>query len=174
MRAIHLLPVGDTDRRLVDQLARALHETLRMPVRVASATVPLEQFFDPARGQYNSTAILLHLKGRLTTGVDKYLVVVQEDLFMPILTYVFGEAELGGNLAVASYHRLQNEVYGLPPNPSLLLERLTKEALHELGHTFGLVHCHSLQCVMHTSMGVEEVDLKGGDFCNECRATIEL
>jgi archaemetzincin len=98
--------------------------------------------------------------------------VLEEDLFIPILTFVFGEAELGGSVAVMSYHRLQNELYGLPPDRDLLAARTAKEALHELGHAYGLVHCPDIDCVMHTSTDVEAVDLKGTDFCSTCRGTL--
>jgi len=50
----------------------------------------------------------------------------------------------------------------------LLHERLLKEALHELGHTFGLRHCVDYTCVMSSSNGVERIDLKRAEFCPNC------
>ena len=90
----------------------------------------------------------------------------------PVLTYVFGEAQLGGRAAVVSLHRLDDELYGLPPNPKRLFQRLVKEAVHELGHTFDLVHCHEDGCVMASSTYVEEIDLKSERFCASCRASV--
>jgi len=84
------------------------------------------------------------------------------------LTYVFGEAELDGRAAVVSAFRLDNELYGMPPDPDLLFERLVKESLHELGHTFGLMHCHRTDCVMSSSTYVEHIDLKNDRFCDRC------
>jgi archaemetzincin len=101
--------------------------------------------------------------------VAKVLAVASLDLFIPILTYVFGEAELGGRVSLVSYHRLAPERYGLPRNRPLLLDRTWKEAVHELGHAFGLIHCPIQQCVMHSSSYVEDIDLKGGHFCTSCR-----
>ena len=79
------------------------------------------------------------------------------------------QAQLGGSVSVVSSHRLDNAVYGLPYSESLLVGRLDKEATHELGHTFGLAHCAELECVMHSSTYVEEIDLKGADFCRDCK-----
>ena len=33
-------------------------------------------------------------------------------------------------------------MYGLKKNEALLLSRAIKEVIHELGHNFGLIHCH--------------------------------
>ena len=168
MNLIRLLPLGDADPRIVEGLRSPLHETFRIPVEVTHATIDVERFYSKARGQYNSTSILCHLRDE--QGESKVLAVLSGDLFIPILTFVFGEAELGGNAAVISYHRLQNERYGLPANPDLLMDRVCKEAVHELGHAYGLKHCALRGCVMHASTYVEDIDLKGRGFCEGCLA----
>ena len=88
--------------------------------------------------------------------------------FIPILTFVFGEARLNGRCAVVSSYRLDNRFYGLPNNPALMEARLLKEAIHELGHTYGLLHCHNPGCVMKSSTYVEEIDFKSSRFCGTC------
>ncbi|MGA2599921.1 MAG: hypothetical protein ABSH09_23365 [Bryobacteraceae bacterium] len=93
--------------------------------------------------------------------------VASVDLFVPVLTFVFGEAQLEGNCAVVSHYRLAE-----PGRPELLMERLTKEAAHELGHTFGLRHCHDWNCVMSSSHAVERLDVKSADFCARCRKAV--
>ena len=174
MKPIVLVPLGDADRTLVSDLRDALEQKLVAPVEVREAALDLERFYSTERVQYNSSEIIQALQRfspPLTDGKhSKVLAVVREDLFIPILTYVFGEAELDGEFAVVSYHRLQNAAYGLPPNPALEFDRLLKEALHEVGHTLGLIHCTSLDCVMHTSTYVEDIDLKQASFCPSCTA----
>jgi archaemetzincin len=130
---ILLLPLGNVDLNLVEALRFPLKDAFGLPVKTAESTIHLERFYDANRGQYNSTEILLYLKDhylRESNTCDKILALLSEDLFIPILTFVFGEAELGGSVAVASYHRLQSERYGLPPDHDLLVDRLRKEALH--------------------------------------------
>ena len=176
MTTIGILALGNADRTLVEGLIDPLKKTFGIPVEMRYTAVPVESFYDRTRSQYNSTAILQWLHRRYggeafeqsSARSHKTLAVIGYDLFIPILTFVFGEAELGGTSAVVSYNRLQNERYGLPPNKHLLLDRLRKEAVHELGHAFGLVHCHTHECVMHTSTYVEDIDLKSDRFCEEC------
>ncbi len=102
----------------------------------------------------------------------RVLGVTASDLYVPVLTFVFGEAQLDGNCAVVSTARLKDEFYGLPPRPDLLRERLLKEAAHELGHTFGLRHCADWRCVMTSSHAVERLDVKGAEFCRACKKPI--
>jgi archaemetzincin len=132
----------------------------------------IEDCLDVTRGQYDSRMVLERLISHAEVPGDKILGVTNVDLFIPILTFVFGEAQLGGSVSVVSSHRLDNAVYGLPYSESLLVERLDKEATHELGHTFGLAHCAELECVMHSSTYVEEIDLKGADFCRDCKVRL--
>jgi archaemetzincin len=125
--------------------------------------------FDPRRKQHASKAILSWL---LEQGPPdgKVLGVTDRDLFIPILTYVFGEAQLGGRAAVVSIARLVEDVELV--GAQVLVERLAKEAVHEIGHTFGLVHCDARGCVMGRSPAVREVDVKSAELCAECRARL--
>ena len=95
------------------------------------------------------------------------------DLYVPVLTFVFGEAQLEGRAAVVSSYRLRDELYGLPKNPERLKERLEKEAIHELAHTFGLIHCREPECVMHSYTYAEEIDFKSKNFCKACSTQLE-
>ncbi len=128
--------------------------------------------YEAGRNQYYSTRILKEILREVPADGYKLLGVTEKDLCIPILTYVFGEAQLGGTAAVVSLARLRQEFYGVAPEKALLLERLRKEAFHELGHTFGLIHCTSRECVMYLSNTVVNVDSKGHDFCRHCRVTI--
>jgi archaemetzincin len=121
-----------------------------------------------SRGQFDSSEILHRMRGMARADARCLLGVTSLDLFIPILTFVFGEAELNGGCAIVSTHRLRQSFYGLPDDPVLERQRLLKEAVHELGHTFGLSHCEDYRCVMAPSHSVEWIDLKGAQFCREC------
>jgi len=92
------------------------------------------------------------------------------DLYVPVLTFVFGEAQLGGSCALVSAHRLRNEYYGVPGDEELLVARLLKETLHEFGHTQGLRHCADWRCVMSSAHSVERIDLRAAVYCRDCAA----
>jgi archaemetzincin len=93
--------------------------------------------------------------------------VTDMDLFIPVLTFVFGEAQLGGRAAVVSTARLMPDG-GMMLNGRLLVARLAKEAVHELGHSFGLTHCDESHCVMSRSTSLIDVDTKNGGLCHDC------
>jgi archaemetzincin len=165
-----IVPIGPVDSTYLDFLALVLPETIGIPFRQAERALPVDHAYDAVRRQWNAARILGGLDAmEEARGARFVLGVAEVDLFIPILTFVFGLAHLGARCALVSLHRLRMEFYGLPPDPELLLARLEKEAVHEIGHTLRLTHCPDYGCVMHYSNAVEEVDLKGAGFCPECR-----
>jgi archaemetzincin len=164
---IAIVPLGMTPNDMLQQLEQTIAQNFNVRTQM---TPPLELSFafDSSRNQYNSTSILTRLLENPPEGVFKILGVTHVDLFIPILTFVFGEAQLNGLAAVVSMHRMRNELYGLPRDEKVLQSRLIKEAIHELGHTFGLYHCRDDACVMHASTYTEEIDLKSDSFCASC------
>jgi archaemetzincin len=132
----------------------------------------LDFAYDAARGQYGSIPALQWLVGQCPADAAKLLAVTERDLFIPVLTFVYGHAQLGGRVALVSLARLRQEFYGLPANRPALLERAVKEALHEGGHLFGLAHCEERECVMSLATNVRQIDLKGMAFCARCAARL--
>jgi archaemetzincin len=169
--AIHLQPVGDgVELEFLDELAAVLARVFGISCRVREEPLDPGVAFEPARGQFHSTVILRQLAATAVGPEEvRVLGVTEMDLFVPVLTFVFGEAQLDGPCALVSLHRLREEFYGLPGNAELLRERAVKEAVHELGHTFGLRHCRDWSCVMASTHAVERLDLKAADFCAACR-----
>ena len=181
MKGIDIQPLGGADSDVLQSVCAALEKTFGVTVNVREQVVSIDQFYDDRRGQYNSTGILNHLnhlassrhRGTSPNAHHHVVGVTPHDLFIQILTYVFGEAALGGRVAVVSYHRFRNELYGLPPDRSLVLERVRKVAIHEVGHSLGLTHCSMPSCVMHAASYVEDLDLKGADFCPLCQSLLD-
>ena len=174
MKAIHLLAVEsppDSAASALAELAAQLARIFGVPCLVRPDPLEARFAFDPARRQYHSTAILQRLEPLADDDV-RLLGVTALDLFVPVLTFVFGEAQLEGRCALVSLCRLREEFYGLPPRDDLLKERLLKEAVHELGHTFGLRHCDDWNCVMASTHAVERLDVKSAAFCPGCRRAL--
>ncbi|MBZ5545829.1 MAG: archaemetzincin family Zn-dependent metalloprotease [Acidobacteriia bacterium] len=171
MRIVSLVPVGEVARSHLELLAEGLTPLLHVACTISTQRLDLDLAYDSLRGQYHSTAILKRLRKLPTAESWRVLGVTDADLFIPILTFVFGEAQLGpanATTAVVSMYRLRQEFYGMPPDPEMLAARLLKESLHELGHTFGLRHCADYRCVMSSSPAVENIDLKLPQFCPSC------
>lgn len=169
MGVLHIVPIycGDSSG-LLEPLAAKLSAMFALRVDQHAPSFDPEIAFDAARGQYNSRVLLAQLLQHHAAGATRVLGVTGVDLFIPVLTYVFGEAQLDGPAAVVSTFRLDNQIYGLPPDRNRLAERLVKEAVHELGHTYNLLHCHQHPCVMMSSTYVENIDLKADRFCEGC------
>jgi archaemetzincin len=173
MTEIQIVPVGSVDPNILDYLSVAVSESMNARCTVSGITVDPSDTFDTTRRQYNSTRILSGLLDAVPDGNGKLLGVADVDLFIPILTFVFGEAQLDNRAALTSVHRLRQSFYGLPEDERLFFERCEKESLHELGHAFGMVHCRDWGCIMHFSNSIEQVDLRGNAFCQRCEAILK-
>lgn len=173
MKAIRVVPIGAVDRHLLESLPAGLARAFRTKCRTDSVSLDPSPAYHPERAQYHSTTLLQQLQRRGVNG-ELLVGVTNVDLYIPILTFVFGEAQVGGPCAVVSYHRLQQQFYGLDPDENLLLERLVKEAIHEVGHILGLPHCDDYECAMAASHAVEWLDLKTRALCSSCRTTARV
>jgi len=172
MRVLQLLPIGDFDARLLLDLGPAMAEAFHVPCEIAAGTLDPECAYHGERQQYHSSEILQAMQSHVTDESWRVLGVTTVDLYIPILTFVFGEAQIGGPCGLVSAHRLYQEFYGLPPDAERLRQRLLKEAVHEIGHTLALTHCDDYQCAMAPSHAVEWIDLKDVTLCQNCRAKV--
>ena len=165
---IYVLPFGKLPEALLETLSEALETTFQKENLVfADAPLPLDAY-SRERQQCNSTAILAKTARMDFDGMA--LGVIEADLFASALNFVFGEADPVEGMAVISLSRLKEEFYGREPEWKLLLSRAQKEALHEVGHLYGLSHCQDRRCVMFFSDTLEETDNKSARFCPECAA----
>jgi archaemetzincin len=171
MRAWYLALLGETEPAAADAVEDALSSHFLAPVRRLRLPEP-EFAFDAGRGQYGSIPMLQELLARRPDDAWKVLGLTGKDLFIPMLTFVFGQAQLNGGTALVSLARLRQEFYSLPPDPGLLVLRARKEALHEAGHLIGLVHCQDMRCAMSLSTGIRHLDGKGASYCEKCAAAI--
>ena len=172
MSYIDIVPIGEVDEALLLFLRKSISQTFQIQSRIRNGRFDVSLVYDPARNQYNSTGLLLQLISDPSPETSRILGVTELDLFIPIFTFLFGEAQLNGVGALVSTHRLHNQFYGIPEDKDLLKNRLLKEGIHELGHTFGLIHCFTVKCVMKSSTYVEEIDQKSINFCGLCQQKI--
>jgi len=167
---IHLVPIGVVSRSMLDSLAASLKEVYRIPAVIHEPVSLPASSYDSGRGQYSSSQILRSLARfkETLTQVERVLGIVGVDLYVADLNFVFGEADPREGVAVISLWRLRPEYTGLPPNKALYHQRVLKEAVHELGHTYGLGHCPDPACVMQFSNSLEDTDKKTASFCAIC------
>ena len=176
MKKLQLLPVGNYDARLLEWLRQALYDKFRVPAEILGPALDPAFALHAERQQYHSSEILAAMQHRIKGDTWRLLGITERDLYIPILTFVFGEAQMGGAGAIVSYHRLTQEFYGLPADVDLLANRLLIESVHELGHTLRLTHCADFRCAMAPSHAVEWIDIKDSGFCEDClvKATLAV
>lgn len=162
----------DADTALLDRVGREVDRVFGFQTEVVTLLEERDLHFDEVRMQYHSTPILEKLSALAPPKAIKVLAITKVDLFIPILTHVYGEAQLGGKACMISIHRLKE---GLPSR--LITEtyhhRIVKEAIHELGHTFKLRHCRDQTCIMHYCHSVKDVDRKSDQLCRYCKILLD-
>jgi archaemetzincin len=169
---ISLVPFGKVTPAVLTELQERLYEVFSAEVTVTSSISIPDWTYDPLRGQYDAGSLLQTLpEGRVH---DQVLGIVEQDLFMPRLNFVFGVADPHGRRAIIALARLHQGFYGLAPDLNLFLLRATKETVHELGHAWGLEHCPDPHCVMYFSNTMGDTDHKRYQFCPRCRAMLTL
>jgi archaemetzincin len=166
---IVLKPIGSIDNYMLEELKEKLNQTFGCPIEIIPAVINLEQAYNSKRGQYLSSKLLTRLKKTGAAKDEKVLGIVDIDLYAPGLNFIFGQADIISGIAIISLCRLRSEYYESPADEALLLDRALKEAVHELGHTFGLEHCKNIRCVMHFSNTLADTDWKQAVFCSQCR-----
>jgi len=169
LQYITLISFGYFDADVLRNVADVVKKEFLLNVNIKEGHLDLSEFYDPTRRQYNGVKLIHIVEDAYSSDFSKTIGLFNVDLFIPILTFIFGQAFLNGRSGIASNYRLSNERYGIKLDEKLVLERFIKEVIHELGHTFGLIHCHIPTCVMRSSTYVEDIDQKSMHLCLNCR-----
>jgi len=169
---ILITTIGSIPKHQLLAVAESVRDQFGIHTQTQETLQDIEFALDTERDQYNSTCILETLQDFVQDPAHKIVALVQEDLFIPILTHVYGEAQLGGKACIVSSHRLKEDLKTVSIQQELTL-RLIKEVYHELGHTFGLLHCKDSSCIMHYCRSIRDVDRKSENFCRYCGILLE-
>jgi len=173
MNLVRLLPVGEVEDSLLEYLRAGIPRILPVRCEISADKLDPAPSYHAERQQHHSSEILQRVHSHARPQDWRLLAVASVDLYIPILKYVFGEAQMGGPCALVSYHRLRQEFYGLDRDHDLLCQRILKECIHELGHTFDLHHCQDYRCAMASAHAVEWIDLREPTLCDSCHAKVE-
>jgi archaemetzincin len=165
--AIDLVPVGELSKSTLEALASRLSQKVALACHVGPGLGPPLPTIR-ARDQLDANALLEALEARARD--NRVLVgVAEQDIAIPVFTFVFGLARQGGRACVVSLARAEPSFYGLPADPVLRDERIVAEIRHELGHLATLEHCPDRGCLMSFAGSIERADARGTEFCVSCR-----
>ncbi len=169
---ITIQPYHPEDNFDKETLTKRLEDIFYLPVKwLPPAELP-QIAYNPARNQFLGDYFLRELVN-VKDNKEIALGIVSVDLYEPELNFVFGVASAVTKTAVISTYRLHNTFYGLPENKQIFIDRITKEAVHEIGHTLGLGHCPDPECVMHFSNSIVDTDRKSYLFCSSCYQKVQ-
>lgn len=169
MSGVLIVTWGDCSREFTQEAQASVAEELGAPVSIADTRFDPGFAFDAKRNQHNSGLLLRHLVEWRPAGAHRLLGLIESDLFIPMLSFVYGQAQLGGPCALVAGARLRQEFYRMPSDANLFRRRARKEVLHEIGHTLTLVHCEDPRCVMSLATSLPHVDRKSESYCPSCR-----
>jgi archaemetzincin len=179
---IEIIPIGFIESDVIEHLQKIIQERFEVKPSIANKYALPVGAYNNLRQQYNSQDILveinnLHGNGHTAKSSSlrktiaenrKVLAVIDHDIYADGLNYVFGQAILNGSCALISLSRLRSGAENVTDFRSLFLSRVEKEAVHELGHVFGLRHCPDSTCVMYLSGNIDDTDEKSSKFCSRC------
>lgn len=169
---IELIPIGDVDAKLMRDICGGIKNVFPH-CKLADESLPTpQQAYHPSRDQFDSMPFLESLMSYAQYKDIKILGITPVDIYTGDMNFIFGHADLGGRVCLISLHRLDPEYYGDFYDYQLFLDRCIKEAVHELGHSFGLRHCRDKNCVMVFSNNIVEVDKKSVRFCRRCNGLL--
>ena len=168
MEIIYLISIGEVKQDLIFYLSKQIEEVSPFLVRIGKPLPYPGYAYNMKRDQYELDVILKEPQKINIEEAEKILGIVDLDLYTPELNFVFGQAVIGGKTALIALTRLKQQFYGLPEDKKLYYSRAVKEAIHELGHTFGLGHCRNPRCVMHFSNSLADTDYKDKKPCENC------
>ncbi|MGP8079270.1 MAG: archaemetzincin family Zn-dependent metalloprotease [Dehalococcoidales bacterium] len=173
MTKIILVILSQIDFRYIELLSQGLEKTFCRRIEVIHRFTSLNYAYDTTRKQYKSPLLLSYLRRIKKEPDDKIMAITDMDLYSPGYDFVYGEADIHAGVATLSINRLLSDDRGISPDFSLAAERIIREAIHEIGHLFGLSHCQNQKCVMRTCTCLSEVDEARGRLCSECYKKLE-
>lgn len=172
-KKILLIPFNGIDKEVLEKISAYLSKSFKKDVVIGEKSSLSAGSYNSSRKQFHSSKLLDDLVSKKSKGYGKILGIADVDLYVPRLNFVFGEADPSQGIAIISLTRLSQEFYGKLKDENLLIERAIKEAVHELGHTYGLGHCRDVKCVMHFSNSLMDTDIKEKDFCSGCQGKLK-
>jgi len=167
---IYLIPMGDINLDYIQKAKFYVEEVYEEKANILGSISFPENCLNCKRNQYDAICVLEHVP----YCEDKVIGICDKDIYVEGLNFVFGVAEsINGKRGIISIKRLRESFYGKKENEEILILRIAKEIIHELGHLKGLNHCKNKRCVMAFSNSIHDTDFKDYKICDECKRRLK-
>lgn len=166
--SIILCHSNDIEDQIIDHVMDRIKAAFRMKVSKGPAVELSDKALDKDREQYLTYPIFNDLNKISRRPDDLILAIIKEDLFVPEMDYIFGQANSSLKIALVSVKRLDPTFLERSEDMDLLKDRALKESIHEIGHLIGLKHCPNKNCAMYFSNCLNDTDRKGKGLCKGC------
>ena len=107
MQSILLISHGHFEKNFLEKIAKDVVHEFHFPVNFEESHIDLSEFYDPTRRQYDGNGLLKKIDSLYSSQLIKKVGLFRVDLFIPILTYIFGQATFKGSTGIASLYRLR-------------------------------------------------------------------
>lgn len=165
---LFIVPFEDVPLEMLDKISSAVSDQMPLQCRITEPEEIPDEAFNLKRNQFISDVILKHLRDKYAGPGCRVLGVVEDDLYTANMNFIFGQADVVSAVALISLARLMPHIDSLKGAEGIVFRRALIEAIHELGHTYGLKHCSNPECVMFFSNSLRDTDMKTRKFCARC------
>lgn len=179
---IGLQPLGEYNRDRLLFIQKELQLFFKVPVVILKETPVPTNFLNTSKGErYSADSIIKWMAATAPDSIIKIVAITNKDIFTtkyangqikkPESTYavwgIFGLGYKPGRSCVVSDHRLHTG------NPAQFHHRLRTVVIHELGHTQGLDHCPTPNCIMSdANESIRTVDKSSNQYCKHCNGQL--
>ncbi|MBC5801063.1 MAG: archaemetzincin family Zn-dependent metalloprotease [Candidatus Eremiobacteraeota bacterium] len=174
MGQISIVPVNAMDVGFLERLALCLEERFLHACRVERTVRVPRTSLNSVRKQMFFNTLVARVAALPVTADVVRLAITDYDLYKTSHQFVFGDASEEQRIAIVSLHRLRNDYYGERSDQNVLFQRTLKEAVHDLGHAYGLKHCFNPRCAMYFSNSIFDTDNKLSHFCEHCEKRLRV
>jgi len=166
---IHIFWDKSAPTGLALPVQRNMQRILDIPMHLVANPVRVNGY-SSTNQYYDAHVVLdaLQIYKQRHAMTEPILLVLGDDLRTRSGAFLFGISREAAGVSVVSGARLTNEFWGLPADDKLLIERIGREGLHEIGHLLGLIHCSETSCIMANPLCFDDLDAKHSWFCQTC------